>query len=443
MIGLIKKEVESFMKQKTKQKWKKVGAFSLSCAMAIGCLSGCGKTSSNDSQKEGEISGEVRYAFWDSAQQPYFEKCIEKFNEKYPDVKIKLEPSSWDEYWTKLEAGATGGSIADVFWMNGPNIIKYADGDILMDIGSQMKESGIDPEKYPDDLIDLYNVDGKQYAIPKDYDTIGVWYNKKLFDEAGVPYPTEDWTWDDMVDIAKQLTKADGSVYGISAEYQTHFGIYNTIPADGGYVISDDKKKSGYNKEETQAGVQRWVDLIKEGASPSQASLEETSGGVQFLSGRLGMYWCGSWFLAQVVESDKKNDIDVVSVPSINGNKTSVIHGLGNCIYKDTKNPEAAWKWVEFLSGEEANKLSAESGAAIPAYEGTANIWGDKYKEYNLASFIKAAEDFSVPYPASKNSAEWEQYQAEELKKAFNLKKDVKDACEEVAKKMNEVLASE
>ena len=115
-------------------------------------------------------------------------------------------------------------------------------------------------------------------------------------------------------------------------------------------------------------------------SKPSEASLEETKGNVQFLSGRLGMYWCGSWFLSQVLDSDIKDDIDVAPVPSINGKQATVIHGLGNCIYKDTKNPEAAWKWVEFLSGEEANKLSAEMGAAIPAYEGTADIWVDKNK---------------------------------------------------------------
>lgn len=109
-------------------KLKKAGALGLSCVIALGSMAGCG--SSKEKEKtdgKEEISGEIRYAFWDTAQQPYFEKCIEKFNEQYPDVKVTLEPSSWDEYWTKLEAGATGGSIADVFWMNGPNIIKYAD----------------------------------------------------------------------------------------------------------------------------------------------------------------------------------------------------------------------------------------------------------------------------------------------------------------------------
>ena len=150
-------------------------------------------------------------------------------------------------------------------------------------------------------MVELYNVDGKQYAIPKDFDTIGVWYNKKIFDEAGVPYPTDDWTWDDMADIAKQLTRSDGSVYGISAEYETQIAIYNTIFANGGKIISEDKKTSGYDTEATQAGVQCWVDMMKDGVSPSEASLEETQGNVQFLSGRLGMYWCGSWFLSQDV----------------------------------------------------------------------------------------------------------------------------------------------
>lgn len=224
-------------------KLKKAGALGLSCVIALGSMAGCG--SSKEKEKtdgKEEISGEIRYAFWDTTQQPYFEKCIEKFNEQYPDVKVTLEPSSWDEYWTKLEAGATGGSIADVFWMNGPNIMKYADGDVLMDISDRIKEDNIDTGKYPEALVELYNVDGKQYAIPKDFDTIGVWYNKKIFDEAGVPYPTDDWTWDDMADIAKQLTRSDGSVYGISAEYETQIAIYNTIFANGGTIVSEDKK---------------------------------------------------------------------------------------------------------------------------------------------------------------------------------------------------------
>lgn len=419
-------------------KLKKAGILGLCGVLAAGALAGCGAPK----QEDGKLSGEVRYAFWDIAQQDYIEQCVAKFNEQYPDVKIILEPSTWKEYWTKLEAGATGGSIADVFWMNGPNIQKYAAGDILMDLADRIEAAGIDTAKYPQALVELYNVDGKQYALPKDFDTIGVWYNKKIFDEANVPYPTSDWTWEDMVDIARKLTKEDGSVYGISAGYNTQAIIYDTIFANGGTLITEDNK-SGYHMPETRAGIQCWVDLFKEGVSPSQASFDETSYAVQFLSGRLAMSWNGSWFLAEVLDSDIKDDVGVAALPTINGKRASVIHGLGNCIYKGTKNPEAAWKWVEFLAGEEANRISAETGAAIPAYEGTADIWAQKHTEYDLPIFIEASKDYAYPHPASKNTAEWERYQEEEIKKAFNLQADVDEVCDTLAVRMDEVLANE
>lgn len=432
------------MRKRTKQ----MLALGLSAVMMTLSLSACGdsnpgggKAETTDSEET--ISGDIRYAFWDAAQQPYLEQCVKEFNKIYPDIKVTLEPNVWDEYWTKLEAGATGGSIADVFWMNGPNITKYVKGDIVMPIDDLLAGSGLDTANYPEGLVNLYNIDGKQYAIPKDFDTIGVWYNKKIFDEAGVPYPTDDWTWEDMADIAKQLTKEDGSVYGIGAAYDTQIGIYNTIYAAGGEVISKDKKSSGYDKAETQAGVQCWVDLMEAGVSPNEASLEETQGYIQFLSGRLGMFWCGSWFLGQVLDSDMKDNINVVELPSINGKKATIIHGLGNCIYKDTKYPEASWKWVEFLAGEQANKLSAETGAALPALKGTAQVWVDKNPDYNLRSFITSSEEYSYPYPASVNTAEWEQYQADNLKRAFSLEISVKEACEKAAKQMDEVLANE
>lgn len=112
-------------------KLKKAGALGLSCVIALGSMAGCG--SSKEKEKtdgKEEISGEIRYAFWDTTQQPYFEKCIEKFNEQYPDVKVTLEPSSWDEYWTKLEEEAL--NIADYF--------TDKDSKLLITVGKKEKE---------------------------------------------------------------------------------------------------------------------------------------------------------------------------------------------------------------------------------------------------------------------------------------------------------------
>ena len=199
----------------------------------------------------------------------------------------------------------------------------------------------------------------------------------------------------------------------------------------------------GYDLAETQAGVQCWIDLMEAGVSPSEASLEETTSDAQFLSGRLAMYWGGSWFLGAVKTSDIIGDIDVVELPSIDGKKATVIHGLGNCIYVDTKVPDAAKAWVSFLAGETANLISAQTGAAIPALAGTAQQWVDATPEINLKSFITSSEEYSYPYPASANTAEWQTYEADCLKTAFSLDVPVADACAELAEKMNGVLAAE
>ena len=177
--------------------------------------------------------------------------------------------------------------------------------------------------------------------------------------------------------------------------------------------------------------------------SPSEASLEETTADTQLLSGRLAMYWGGSWFLGAVKTSDIIDNIDVAALPSIDGKKATVIHGLGNCIYEGTKSPEAAKAWVSFLAGETANLISAETGAAIPALAGTAAAWVEGTPEMNLQSFITSSEEYSYPYPASANTAEWQTYEADCLKRAFSLDVPVADACNDLAGQMNDVLAAE
>ncbi|MCA5011083.1 extracellular solute-binding protein, partial [Clostridioides difficile] len=91
---------------------------------------------------------------------------------------------------------------------------------------------------FPKDIVQIYNWEGtKQYAVPKDIDTIALWYNKTMFDEAGIPYPDKDWTWDDYAEAAKKLTKADGSQYGFALRPTNDQAGWNNIVYDmGGYV---------------------------------------------------------------------------------------------------------------------------------------------------------------------------------------------------------------
>ncbi|MCC9850777.1 extracellular solute-binding protein, partial [Streptococcus agalactiae] len=104
----------------------------------------------------------------------------------------------------------------------------------------------------------IYNIKGEQYAIPKDYDTIGLWYNKKMFDAAGVSYPDETWDWNKLKEAAKKLTKPDGSQYGFLAPLHNQEGYYNFVYQNGGTIITKDKK-SGYDDPKTVEALKYYL----------------------------------------------------------------------------------------------------------------------------------------------------------------------------------------
>ena len=430
----------------------------ISIIMVFTMLWGCGN--SNTSDQDTEINGsvdnnsskestsgeivEIRQAIWDTNQEPFYTQAAEIFMKANQNIKITIEVTPWDQYWTKVEAAATGGSVADVFWMNGPNITKYARGGVISPIGEYLSESDVDMNNYPSGLVSLYNIDDAQYAIPKDFDTIAVWYNKALFDAAGVEYPTDDWTWDDMVEKAKQLTDTSKGIYGVVSQLNNQNGYYNTILANDGFIISEDKKTSGYDSTEAIEAIKLWVDLIEKGYSPTLAQQEDTTSNMMFESGMVAMIFTGSWTTPEYAGADQISEtIDVVEMPTVNEKKASVIHGLGNVISSATKHPQEAWKWVEYLASQEANELQAKTGAAIPAHVVATPLWSENYPQYNLQAYVTASTDYSYPYPASENTGEWNQYETDYLKQAYSLEITVDDACRSLTEAMNEVLAAE
>lgn len=387
---------------------------------------------------------ELHYAYWQDTLGDYLNECKANFEAANPGVTVVLEPTAWGEYWTKLETAATGGAVADVFQMNGPNVGKYASAGVIVPIDDLLASSDLDLKNYPEAMNNLYTVDGHQYGIAIDYDTIGLWYNKELFDAAGVEYPSEDWTWDDMVAAAEKLTDEANGVYGIAAGYNDQGCFYNTVPLTGGYILNDDKSASGFSLPETKEGIKIWVDLIDKGLSPTQASLTENADYIQFMSGKIAMMFAGDWYAATFVQDEEfAKKCDVQYLPKINGKRTSVIHGKANCISASSENQEIAWKWVEYLASQEANEILGKSGAAIPSYTGCAKLYFEQYPDYNMGIFADEAENMSYPYPASKTSAEWGDIMFNQLVSAYSQEISVDEACDNIAAEMDALLASE
>ncbi|MDQ6601015.1 ABC transporter substrate-binding protein [Bacillus salipaludis] len=398
-------------------------------------LAGCSNsdTASGDA-KDGKT--EITYGIWDKKQLPAVNEIIKLFNEKYPNIKVKTELTPYGQYFQKLETAATGGALPDVLWMNGAHVAQYAEGKVILPLSDMAKKDHYSLDNYPKSLIDLYTVDGKVYGIPKDFDTTGLWYNKKIFDDAGVQYPDETWDWNKLKEVAKKLTNKDKGIWGYAALMGNQGGYYDLIWQNGGYIISNDGKTVGFDQPEAIEALNYNISFIKEGLSPTQAQMTETAASELFSSGKVAMMFDGPWM---VPEYKKNPDLNVAVVPK--GKKRAVaIHGLSNVIAANTKHKDAAWKFVQFLGSKEAAEVYAKTGTVIPAYNGTQDAWVKAVPNLNLQAFIDGAK-YSMPLPSVKSTGEIWQYETDILKKAWSQEESVQDAVKELTTKANEALS--
>ncbi|MFD0616866.1 ABC transporter substrate-binding protein [Paenibacillus sp. GCM10027629] len=403
---------------------------------------GQGQTDSNTTDSKETVT--ITYAGWGaSGYKDAYSMIVKAFEEKHPNIKIKIEDTPNKQYWQKLETAANGDNLPDVFWMNGPRFMQYAANDMLMPLGDLIKQDNYDMNNYPKSLVDLYTYDGQSYGIPKDFDTIGVWYNKALFDEKKVEYPNASWDWNKMIDAAQKLTDPAKGQWGIAANFDSQGGYYNTIYQAGGYMISDDKKSSGYDKPEAIEGIKFWTDLIhKYKASPTMAQMTDTEALNMFTSGKVAMLWEGSWNAIDFANNDYlKDKIGVAALPK--GKQQSVvIHGLGHVMSKNTKHPKEAWEFLKFLGSKEVADIHTKTGVAIPAYNGTQEAWVKSQPKLDLQIFIDQLA-YSKPYPVSKYTAKWSGLESDILKKAWSGELSPEEAGKQMAAKMNEALAAE
>jgi multiple sugar transport system substrate-binding protein len=415
----------------------------VAATVAVGTmLVGCGGSNSGNQSSSGNSA--LTYAIWDKNQEPGMRAMADAFEKKNPGIKVNIEVTAWDQYWTKLDAAASGGSLPDVFWMHPNQAARYSSNSVLMDLTDKIKSSSlVSLDKFPKDLVEVYENDGKNYGIPKDFDTIGLWYNKTLFDEAGVAYPNENWTWDDLLKAAKKLTNAEKGVYGFGAPLDLQQGFDNFIFQNGGKVLSDDKTKSCLDTKEVKDTLQWYIDLsLKEKVSPTQKQFSENAYTSFFESGKTAMGLFGSWMLSEFGANEYvAKNCDVAVLPQ-GKQRATIFNGLANVVAASTPNKEAAWKFVEFLGSEEANQIQAESGVAIPAYQGTTDAWIKTQTKFNSKVYPDMLA-YAKINPYSKETDKWQTAEKEALLKAFTGQATVSDACDEAAKKVNEILATE
>lgn len=417
-------------------------------------ITACGSKTDNKKDNSTESSqGEatsstdsLTVAIWDTNQQAGLQKIMDDWSAQ-SGIKAEIQVVTWDEYWTLLEAGASGGTLPDVFWMHSNQAQKYMENGLLLDLTDKIAASDkIKMDSYYSDITNLYTSNGKIYAIPKDIDTIALWYNKTMFDEAGIAYPDDTWTWETLYETAKKLTKTDGSQYGYAANTTNNQdSYYNAIYAYGGYVISDDKKKSGYDDPNTIAAMQVFEKMLREGICPDLQTLSENGTEVLFESGKVAMITQGSWMVPAFRDNEyTAKNADIAVLPSgPDGTRVSIYNGLGWAAAANGKNTEAAWSLIEYLGTKDAQLKQAELGVTMSAYQGTSDAWKNGTTQFNLQAYLDMLNAKLVFRPYSRNTTTWENTANEELKASWTGDATMEEACKKIAEAMNKILEDE
>ena len=391
---------------------------------------------------------------WDNVQLPGLQAIADLWTEQ-SGIDVNIQVVTWDEYWTLLEAGATGGSLPDVFWMHSNSAQMYMENDMLLDLTKYIKKSDVvKMENYYQGISELYSYKGKQYAMPKDHDTIALLYNKAIFDKCGIAYPDETWTWDDYYAAGKAITEAgNGEFYGAAMNTTNdQDGWFNIVYDFGGYVISEDKKTSGWNDENTKKAMEFVGKLCSDVFAPQPLVAENGTDGL-FRNGIAAMISQGSWMINSFYTDDHAADYAWAVLPYYdrNGNgavdegeRCSIYNGLGWAASANAKNPDACWSLIEWFSSEEMQKKQAELGVTMAGYLGASDAFSGAFPGMNIDAFLKMESEGTLVFrPYSKYTTRWSDQYQKGLVTAWNDPGQMNAILDKLAADMNALLKQE
>ncbi|MCD6289984.1 MAG: sugar ABC transporter substrate-binding protein [Anaerolineae bacterium] len=387
---------------------------------------------------------EIVYLTWAGPEELKVMQTITKaFEEATPDVKVKIEVPP-QNYWDKLQTMVAGGVAPDMFRMDYVYMAVWGSKGVPIPLDDYI-QAEIDKSQFYERVFLGYQYQGKQLALPQDVNSQVLFYNKRLFDEAGVSYPDETWKWDpetggDFLEAAKKLTKE--KQWGYSQDWYWE-PISPWIWENGGDWYNKDHTKSTMSDPKTKGGLQFLADLLlKYEVSPTPAQMSGRDAPTLFGTGNIAMYQSGRW-MVPTFRAIEGLEWDVAVLPEGPAGRWTTQGGTGSCISNQSKHPDAAWKYAKWYVGEMAQKLIGKLAFSTPILKSVLSseeflksvppennkVWGQTL-------------EWLRPMPVTTHFDQVDNIRSTELTEVWTGRKSVDDACQAMDKQINDVLAS-
>ena len=373
---------------------------------------------------------------------------IDQFIAEHPHINVEIQEAPWGDFTSKIATQIAGNTMPDVWFQENAVILGYGERGVAQDLAAYI-ERDLDTDEYIDGLFSARTPDGKVWGVPHGINPVALAYNKTVFEEAGVPFPTDDWTYADLIEAAKQLAVVEGEEpvrFGFIGAYAITNGWFPWIKQAGGSALDETKTKSMFDDPRTIAGLKQLRQGIEEGYFTNVDFVRAHGGDLEvFASGKAAMHFMQYSLQVNMQNNYPDVDWDVVKMPkAVNGERyvPMVANSWLISSRASQASKDAAWEFLKFYLGNDAQNIVAASGSTLPvklsAYE---VIEASGTKPLNKAAYTDGIAEGGVTLDENATWNEWRLLVQQQVNESVVHRKiTVEEAAAEIHKKVQEVL---
>lgn len=322
-------------------------------------VSACG-----GSENGGGEDGKVELRFILNNDSPTLVEQIKEFEKENPDIKVNVEKIPLDQFFEKIETMIAGGRTPDLLYTPVLATQRYANMDLLLDVSGDLKEEKDD--FLPSTLVSVKNGD-KVVGVPHFTDSIAVFYNKDLFEKAGVKVPESietTWNWEEFAAAAEKVKSANNLKYGVS----TGSDVSQFLPflyQNKGTVLSEDQKSAGINSDSSIESIEFFKSLFDKGLASKESFIGSEKSDELFKQGQLPMVITFSGLINSFEKDIQGFEYGVTYLPKKEVTATK-LGGANIVSFNETKHPKEAVKLMKYLTSEEKMAEFAAKEGVVP-----------------------------------------------------------------------------
>ena len=399
--------------------------------------------------KTGTTTGgktQLSFMMWgDPAELTVWNQIVTDFEAANTNITVSVEVSDWDSYWTKLKTLLAAQTPPDMFAIDAPLYLDYQSQGVLLDLQPYIDANpGMLDGLYPQTL-QAYQTPEGYFGLPRDFQTIVLFYNKDMFDQAGLAYPNADWTWDDLRAAAKQLTIVDSD--GKTTQFGFTFDMWDMEPgyseaiwSYGGDMLTADHTKTLLGEPAARQAWQLLYDMTFVDKSVPDSNTSGQYGGDTFLAKMAAMIPMGHWAVPGY--ADAGFNFDVAPMPKGPAGRFTSVNSAGFVIAHGTKHPAEAFSFLKFVLSTAGQTRLAELGFACPVLKSIAEspTFLQQKIDINQQVFLDALQYARIK-PVFKGYDEWASTVGDGMAPVWRGEADLNTTLDEVVAAADAVLA--